>query len=236
MTGVFEAFPYLRAIAALSSKPKFNHIFAGLENITNGNISIEFDGNIHGFSIDSGCQNLSELCYFLNDMFLIDGVQIMEVKCEPQSNSFRGSMTWKKNLNFDFVVISFPPLLALQCGLKKYEDVVNFQLTQTKIKINDDLTTIANLLTGLNVLSIMINGIFPIQNYCFSQIHISDNQLNSLLSDETKVYIKQFSSSFMIDHFNPNGIDFELVNDLMQPVKFSYCNICVNMRRVNLRR
>ena len=215
---------------------KSNSIFAGLENIASGNISIEFDAKSHAFSIDSGCQKLSELCNVLNDMFLIDGVQILEVKYESHNNSFKGPISWKKNHNFDFVIFNCPPLLALQCGLKKYEHVVNLNATQTEIKINNDFKTFANLLTGLNVLNIMIGGIFPIQNYSFTQIHISDGQLNSLLSDETKVFIKPFSSSFMINHFNPNGMDFEICNDLIQPVKFAYCNICVNLRRVSLKR
>lgn len=126
--------------------------------------------------------------------------------------------------------------MALQCGLKRYEDVVNVKNGNVQIIINENISTFANLLTGLNVLYITISGIFPIPNYCISQVQISDSQLKSLLMDESKVYIKPLNSSFMIDHFNPNGVDFEIMNHLNESVIHAYSNISVNVRRVNLKR
>lgn len=211
-------------------------IFAGLENINRGYICVEVDGNRNDFNIKNGCKNLIQLTDILNDIFLIDGVQIIEIQCHPQTNKFKGSLSWKKNIRIPLVKIYISPLLALQCGLKKYEEIVNVSSMYIEIDIDENLDTVANLLTGLNVLNLTMSGIFPVYNYCISQIHISDGQLNSLLTDESKVYIRPFSSSFMIDHFNPNGVDFEILNFLNQSIVHAYCNISINVRRVNLKR
>ena len=207
-----------------------------MANVQAGEISIEFDGTKHSTIISTGCKNLDDICKIFNDFFLIDGQQVITVKNKQPSGHFKGAISWTKNSNITNVILHLPPLLSLQCGLKTYEDVVNICGEQTNIAIENNIITVANMLTGLNLLNIILHGVFPVQNYCMAQIQISDSQLTSLLTDESKVLFKPLNSNFMVDQLSPKSVNFEISNDLNQIVHFGYCNISINIKRVSVRK
>ena len=169
-------------------------------------------------------------------MFLIDGKQVLTVKNESSSGYFKGIISWTKDSNIGNVTLNLTPILSLQCGLKTYKEVVDDCGKETSIVIDRNITTVANLLTGLNLLKIILHGVFPVQNYCMAQIQISDSQLSSLLTDEAKVLFKPLNSSFMVDQLSPKSVNFEISNDLNQIVHFAYCNISINIKRVSVRK